>query len=278
MDDSYFANNHIQYFPRPAYGHATSWAGQWNPERRSMSMNRSPPFSTPGRSPLGNVQPSNLILSFEDNLFTLNTECEQEQGKTPNLRQFTPNKRHSRFGIDIGGYAVCHKAWCLAYCVGKSRSYQIKKKYEAREEIVPDCRTGMVFHSRQYLMAKGWLESYVKRFGDAMQREFPVGHPGRGVTIRSSTDARLRGMVFDNRVRALVFSVEELRQNNVYGDPRRGYGVLDSNRIQAITEHLAGLEGTPTSPEDQAFKTRVNSCVNKKAKTTRYHKKHSYHP
>ncbi|KAI8516607.1 hypothetical protein Bbelb_051880 [Branchiostoma belcheri] len=98
----------------------------------------------------------------------------------------------------------------------------IKKKYEAREEIVPDGRTGMVYHSKQYLMAKGWLESYAKRFGDAMQREFPVGHPGRGVTIRSSTGARLRGMVFDNRVRALVFSVEELRQNNVYGDPRRG--------------------------------------------------------
>ncbi|KAI8516465.1 hypothetical protein Bbelb_050460 [Branchiostoma belcheri] len=37
-------------------------------------------------------------------------------------------------------------------------------------------------------------------------------------------------------------------------------------------EHLAALEGTPTSPEDQAFKTRVNSCINKKAKTTRYHK------
>ncbi|XP_078701557.1 uncharacterized protein LOC144927749 isoform X2 [Branchiostoma floridae x Branchiostoma belcheri] len=68
-----------------------------------------------------------------------------------------------------------------------------------------------------------------------------------------------------------AFNVDELRQNNVYDDAWRGYGVLDSNRIQAITEHLAGLEGTPTSTEDQAFKTRVNSCINKKAKTTRYH-------
>ncbi|KAI8493910.1 hypothetical protein Bbelb_282570 [Branchiostoma belcheri] len=69
-----------------------------------------------------------------------------------------------------------------------------------------------------------------------------------------------RGMVFDNRVRSRVeeaFSVEELRQNNVYGDPRRGYGVMDSNRIQAITEHLVAIEGTPTSAEDQAFKPRI---------------------
>ncbi|KAI8516270.1 3'-flap-structured DNA binding [Branchiostoma belcheri] len=60
-----------------------------------------------------------------------------------------------------------------------------------------------------------------------------------------------RGMVFDNRVRSRVeetFSVEELRQNNVYGDPRRGYG-----------EHLVAIEGTPTSAEDQAFKPR--SCI-----------------
>ncbi|KAI8493149.1 hypothetical protein Bbelb_291530 [Branchiostoma belcheri] len=72
-----------------------------------------------------------------------------------------------------------------------------------------------------------------------------------------------RGMVFDNRVRSRVeetFSVEELRQNNVYGDPRRGYGgVMESNRIQAITEHLVAIEGTPTSAEDQAFKPR--SCI-----------------
>ncbi|KAI8516556.1 ATP binding [Branchiostoma belcheri] len=45
--------------------------------------------------------------------------------------------------------------------------YQIKKKYEGREEILPNWRTGMVYHSKKYLMTKGWLDSYAKRFGDA---------------------------------------------------------------------------------------------------------------
>ncbi|KAI8493134.1 hypothetical protein Bbelb_291380 [Branchiostoma belcheri] len=32
--------------------------------------------------------------------------------------------------------------------------------------------------------------------------------------------------------------------------------------VKSVLEHPAAFEGTPTSPEDQAFKTRVNSCIN----------------
>ncbi|KAI8493054.1 hypothetical protein Bbelb_290580 [Branchiostoma belcheri] len=86
-----------------------------------------------------------------------------------------------------------------------------------------------------------------------------------------SLESAFRVAHMQHNITVQAFSVDELRQNNVYDDAWRGYGVLDSNRIHAITEHLAGLEGTPTCPEDQTFKTRVNSCINKKAKTTRYH-------
>ncbi|KAI8493145.1 ATP binding [Branchiostoma belcheri] len=203
MDDSYFANNHIQYFPRPAYGHDKSWAGQWNPERRSMSMNRSPPFST-------------------------------------------------------------------------GRSYQIKKKYEAREEIVPDGRTGMVFHSRQYLMAKGWLESYAKRFGDAMQRECPppaMCHKSRHYQLDTQGGASPSAPPQTPGCGGWSSITVSVPSSSVLKSSDRTMSMATPGK-----EHLAALEGTPTSPEDQAFKTRVNSCVNKKAKTTRYHKKHSYHP
>ncbi|KAI8487954.1 hypothetical protein Bbelb_344020 [Branchiostoma belcheri] len=47
--------------------------------------------------------------------------------------------------------------------------------------------------------------------------------------------------------------------------------VINQHRrtVSLKDEHLATLEGTPTSPEDQAFKTRVNCCINNKAATTR---------
>ncbi|KAI8493138.1 hypothetical protein Bbelb_291420 [Branchiostoma belcheri] len=72
-----------------------------------------------------------------------------------------------------------------------------------------------------------------------------------------SLESAFRVAHMQHNITVQAFSVDELRQNNVYDDAWR--------------EHLAGLEGTPTSPEDQTFKTRVNSCINKKAKTTRYH-------
>ncbi|XP_019625511.1 PREDICTED: sarcalumenin-like [Branchiostoma belcheri] len=46
----------------------------------------------------------------------------------------------------------------------------------------------MVYHSKKYLMAKGWLESYAKRFGDAMQREYDAQRTQQDDAQRTQQD------------------------------------------------------------------------------------------
>ncbi|CAH1248553.1 Hypp8238 [Branchiostoma lanceolatum] len=100
----------------------------------------------------------------------------------------------------------------------------------------------------------------------------PLGHPGRGGS--SATANRLPRKYLGERVRAIVpeiFSIQDLITNNTYGT--HGYGQLNSNALEAIYELLAAMEDTATSPEDRQFRRTVNTCINKKAKSTRFHKK-----
>ncbi|XP_066302145.1 uncharacterized protein [Branchiostoma lanceolatum] len=92
-------------------------------------------------------------------------------------RRHESGTRSKDYDFSIKGFAVCWKAWCLAYGVSKSRYYRELEAHRNSWVFTPDQRVGMTYPSRRYLTAKVWLETMAAKIGDKMPDSTTVHLP-----------------------------------------------------------------------------------------------------